>query len=358
MESFAAELARFDPELPLRASRTPPKSWYTQPAFHDREAHRVFHRNWQVAARAAEVAEPGDYVTGTIAGAPFVVVRDTAGELCAFHNVCRHKATVVAVGSGRCSEFTCPYHGWRYELGGRLKSAPELGGVEGFDRDAHGLRPVRVAEAGALVFVALGGEPRSLDDDVAPIADLLAQAARMTWVASKEYELACNWKVYVDNYLDGGYHIAHLHKGLADELELDSYRTELFERVSLQTSGAAPVGGERIGERADYAFAYPNWMVNRYGRIFDLNRVEPLGPDRTRVIFDWWFEPAAAADAGFVAASLAKTERIQLEDVDICAQVQRGLASPAYDRGPYAVPREAAEHHFHRLLFADLTDSP
>lgn len=358
MDPVAAELRRFDPALPLDRARTPPRSWYVDPAIHELERERVFRRGWLPVARADELAQPGAYVAGETAGAPWVVVRDPSGELRAFHNVCRHRATVLVTGRGRLEEgFTCPYHGWRYDLDGRLRSAPELGAVRGFERDAHGLAPVRVATRGPLVFVALQEPERDLARDIDPVADLLDEALDLRWVASRSYELDCNWKVYVDNFLDGGYHVAHLHRGLAGELSLDTYATDLFERCSIQHSRASDAGAERLGGGARYAFVHPSWMVNRYGPILDLNRVEPLGPARTRVVFDWWFEPGAADDEPFVERCLERSERIQLEDVDICARVQRGLGSPGYETGPYAA-RELAEHHFHRLLFADLTGGP
>jgi len=239
-----------------------------------------------------------------------------------------------------------------------LRSAPDLGRAQDFDRAAFGLVPASVAVVGPLVLVSFASEPRALTADLAPITDLLRAAEGLEWVGSRSYEVACNWKVFVDNYLDGGYHVPHVHRGLADELELGSYETRLHERLSIQSSGPAPRGGERIGARAQYAFVHPNWMLNRYGAVLDVNRVEPLAVDRTRVTFDWWFEAALARQPDRVAASIAQSERIQLEDVDVCTSVQRGLESPAYDRGPYSTTREAAEHHFHRLLRADLAEPP
>jgi choline monooxygenase len=129
----------------------------------------------------------------------------------------------------------------------------------------------------------------------------------------------CNWKVYVDNYLDGGYHVSYLHKGSRDSSDLDSYQTEIFERCSIQ-SGAGAGGdakatgtdfAERIGHRVLYAWIYPNLMINRYGPMMDTNWVIPKGHDETDVVFDYYFTPATARDTVFVEKSLAASDVVQ-----------------------------------------------
>ena len=98
--AFRRELGRFDPSVPVESASTPPSSWYTDPAFHDAEARTVFRNSWQIVGRVDQVSERGDYFTGDLAGEPYVVLRDDAGELAAFSNVCRHHAAQVACGEG------------------------------------------------------------------------------------------------------------------------------------------------------------------------------------------------------------------------------------------------------------------
>jgi choline monooxygenase len=174
------------------------------------------------------------------------------------------------------------------------------------------------------------------------------------------YALACNWKVFVDNYLDGGYHVPHLHKGLDSVLDYSSYTIENGTRFCLQSSpmvsdGAeAATGAVRTGERARYYWIYPNFMINCYADAMDTNLVVPRGVDRTDVVFDYYFADVSAHAAERNLASIAVSERIQEEDVAICESVQRGLRSRAYTAGRLSVRREAGEHLFHRLLHADL----
>ena len=127
----------------------------------------------------------------------------------------------------------------------------------------------------------------------------------------------------------------------------------------MQTSGSASAQAPhssvdpavRMAGGAIYAFVYPNLMLNRYGPVLDTNLVLPLGPDRCRVVFDFFFEDPD--DHDFIAESRAQSDLTQDEDIAVSEQVQRGLASATYDRAPYAAP-EIAIHHFHRLLAQDL----
>jgi len=359
------EVDRFDPAVPIERALTPPASWYTEPRFFEHERATVFRRTWQPAGRLDQLQNPGDYVAGEFAGEPFVVVRD--GEaLRAFFNVCRHHASCIVEGEGNLERFVCPYHGWTYDLDGRLRKAPRLGGVEDFQRDRHGLLPMQVATWGPLVCVRLDEEGPSLREWMAPL-DGRIDCASLRFVAHVEYELACNWKVFVDNYLDGGYHVGHLHRGLAGQLDLDGYRTEIDGNISLQSCGAAREADgsqgvdfkERLDGGAVYAFVYPNFMINRYGPIMDTNWVVPFGHDRTLTVFDYFFEADRVdGDPEFVERSLEASDRVQQEDIAICERVQRGLRSSAFDSGRYAPGVEQAAHHFHRLLAHDLKREP
>ena len=364
-DPIRAEISRFDPTLPIERAFTPPASWYVRPEFLELERERVFRRTWQAVGRLDQVPRPGDYFAGCIVDDPYVVVRDQEGSLRAFHNVCRHHAAEVCAGDGNLTELACPYHGWTYRLDGRLSRAPRLGQNDVFDREQFSLKPAAVQAWGPLIFIHLGDKPGPLEAQLAQLAPRLAASSTgdLKFVARRSYEVRCNWKVYVDNYLDGGYHVSVLHKALAGQLDLDTYVTELFERVSVQScrspeKAPAEAGGdfaERIGDEALYAFVYPNFMLNRYGPILDTNLVVPVGHDRTRVIFDFYFRDTEGSSAKeFIERSIDASHRVQEEDVSICESVQRGLGSPAYDRGVYAAGVEMAAHHFHRLLAADL----
>jgi choline monooxygenase len=357
------EIARYRPDATLREARTPPSSWYTWPEFHELEKRTVFRRSWQYACPLDHLERPGDAVRVDVLGESYIVLRDGTGVLRGMHNVCRHHAAQLVQGRCRLERIVCPYHGWTYELDGRLARAPEMGAQAGFEREDFRLPPVTVEAFGPLVFLHPGRPERPLALELAQLERRLAAFGMqdLRHRARRRYPMQCNWKVFVDNYLDGGYHIAHLHGGLASQLALDAYRTELFGTWNLQSAPADPAPSfrgldfrERIGQGALYAWLHPNFMLNRYGPILDTNWVVPLGPERCEVVFDYWF-PADLGPEGerFVQESLAASDAVQAEDVWISESVQRGVASSSYDQGRYAA-REAGMQQFHRLLHRDL----
>jgi choline monooxygenase len=364
-ERLRREIERHDPDLPVDRAWTPPASWYLDPELFALERRAVFGASWLVAGRAAHVQTPGSYLAGWAGGEPFVITRDRQGTLRAFYNVCRHHAAIIATGAGCADALVCPYHGWRYDLDGTLRKAPRLGAIGDFDVSRHGLLPMDVAEWQGLALIHMGTPRTRPEHDFAELGRRLdaMNTAALRHVAHRSYDLACNWKVFVDNYLDGGYHVAGAHPGLAAQLDLQRYRTELFERYSIQScpgadqatsdagQGDAALRG-RIGQQALYAWLYPNFMINRYGPAMDTNLVIPLSVGRTRVVFDFYFDRELSAD--FISLSLASADATQAEDIAICESVQRGLGSRAYDRGRLAPALELGEHHFHGLLARDL----
>jgi choline monooxygenase len=360
-EELVEMIGRFDPALPIERAVTPPSSWYRSPEIDALEREEVFSRSWQVAARVDEVAEVGRFVSGEVAGIRYVVVRGEDGVLRAFHNACRHRGTPVASGCGVAEELRCPYHGWRYRLDGRLRSAPRMAGAECLREEGFGLVPMRVATWGPLVFVrgavgeGAGGGPE-LPEVMGPIAQRFDATGiqGMAYGGRRVWDMQCNWKVVCDNYLDGGYHVEVAHPSLAGQLELDAYRTEVYRWSSLQMVPPVVGGHRRIGAGALYAWVYPNLMMNRYGPVLDVNVVVPTGPESCRVLFDFWFEPEALEDPDFIAQTMASSAVTQDEDVWLCESVQRGLASPGYDRGPYAPRVEMAAHAFHCVLAREL----
>ena len=347
------EIERFDPSIPIEEAWTPPASWYVAPAFDHLERQAVFPHTWQIVGRIADLVQPQSYLSACVAGEPVLVVRDEEGLLRAFHNVCRHKASQLLEGQGTSERIQCPYHGWVYDLDGTLRSAPRMAGVRDFDRRTFSLAPMAVATWGHWIFVH-GGQPAAKPQAEWKMLQERLQATRweeLRFHSRREWVIECNWKVYVDNYLDGGYHVPIMHPSLSEQLSLDSYRTELFDSFSIQSCGddqRGPSTNPRTAGGAVYAWVYPNLMINRYGPCLDTNRVLPLGPTRCRVIDEFWFD--GTRDEAFRQNSIEQSAMTQREDILISERVQRGLASPSYDRGRYAPKLEIGEHHFHGLL--------
>src|SRR5215510_11098930 len=249
MKSNLRELIdSYDASASLDNAFTIPSSWYTNADLFQLELSTVFSKSWQFAGRIDQLTRPGRYVTSDIGFEPIVVVRGNDTELRGFYNVCRHHAAAVMTEpEGEASQLRCPYHGWTYSLSGDLKSAPDLGGVSNFDRMSMGLVPVEIRFWKAWVLV-------KIDTHVVPTPDIPELDVNgLHWLERRRYIVECNWKVFDDNYLDGGYHVPHLHKDLDAALDYSEYQIEIGERFCLQWS---PYRG---GGRALYYWIYPNY---------------------------------------------------------------------------------------------------
>lgn len=356
-QSVEELIREYDPGLPLELARTIPASWYLDSRVLELEKRTVLANSWQMLGRAGQVADPGQFLSGEVAGEPVLAARGHDRLLRGFFNVCRHHAATVETRScGIASHFRCPYHGWTYALDGALKGTPDFTGVGDFLHADHGLVPLETALWELWVFVktsASAAAPFPWADVSDPIRSL--KLARYQWKERRHYHLNCNWKVFVDNYLDGGYHVPLVHKGLSSVLDYSNYTIEVGSRHCLQSSPIQAEKGEketalvRQGGRALYYWFYPNFMVNWYEGALDTNLVIPRGVDRTEVIFDFYFSGDNSS-----AESMAVADCIQQEDVGVCESVQRGLASRSYRTGRLSVRREAGEHLFHKLLYGDL----
>jgi choline monooxygenase len=362
-QSVVEILSSYNDQAPLAEAFTIPAPWYVDERIAELERRTVFSNSWQVVGRADRVVKPGQFVTATVAGEPIVAVRGSDGQLRAFYNVCRHHAAkVVTEPCGIASILHCPYHGWNYGLDGSLKGMPEFDGVKNFERNENGLIPVKAEIWEAFVFV-------NLDPHAAPLKEFLGglvkrseplNLAKLHYFATRSWDIACNWKVFVDNYLDGGYHVPHLHKALSSVLDYKQYTIENEDRYCLQSSPMvesdedAATGATRKGDRAWYFWQYPNFMINCYAGYMDTNLVIPLDADHCRVIFDFYFDDVSEVRRALNEQSIAVGDRVQDEDLGICEDVQRGLKSRAYGAGRLSVRREAGEQLFHRLLAADL----
>jgi choline monooxygenase len=362
--SLAEVIDAYNPETPLTHASTIPAPWYLDPRVLELERRTVFAPAWLVAGRADQVRNAGDYLSCELPGGePVVVVRGADGVLRGFFNVCRHHAAAVVTDPhGSAQLLRCPYHGWTYALDGALKGTPDFAGVCDFERGANGLVPIEVDVWEKWVFVRVSEAGASLAAFLGPNLTGQLQQLRLGglhWMERCRSMLDCNWKVFVDNYLDGGYHVPHLHKGLASVLDYGQYTIENGERFCLQSSAMVIEGAElgtaavRTGEMARYYWIYPNFMINCYEGAMDTNLVVPCGVDRTEVIFDFYFADVSEAARPRNHASIEISARIQEEDVSICSSVQRGLRSRAYTSGRLSVRRESGEHLFHRLLHAD-----
>ncbi|CAN5499964.1 N/A [soil metagenome] len=300
---------------------------YRDPAAFDRERQGVFAAAWQFLGHESELPQAGDYLAGDIAGWPVVAVRGEDGAVRAFHNVCRHRAgPLVGEGQGACGkELTCRYHGWRYALDGRLRNAVDFGATEGFDPRDWGLLPVRIETWRGFLFVNVDGAAGPLADLTAPLDRLFDERGITLGAATlrRGHDLACNWKTYVENYLEG-YHIPIVHPQLASELEMDDYWVKMDGAVAVHE--APTKSGVNDGL---WAWLWPNLAFNVYRYGLMVEHMRPVGHDRTRLDYLYFYDPQTAD----MEAVLGASNTITAEDVEICEAVQKNLNAGAYEVG-------------------------
>ena len=219
---IAELIASQQPGRPLQ------QRFYTDPGIYQLELDRILTCNWFLAGHASQIPEPGDYFVTRMANESAIVVRGSEGHVKAFANVCRHRGSLVCLEtSGSVKKFECPYHGWMYDIDGRLTAARSM--PPEFDKKAYGLLPVSLEVLGGLIFVAFTDKPPSLHGARRDLAEPFEMFGfeNLKVAATKTYSFAANWKLAVENYQEC-YHCATAHPDYArmHTLMLDSARRD------------------------------------------------------------------------------------------------------------------------------------
>lgn len=341
-------------------SYTLPASLYTTSDALDWERRKIFNKTWHFAGHISQVAKAGDYFTIEVEGESILISRAQDGELRAFYNVCLHRASKLAEGSGNKKVLTCPYHAWTYHLDGKLNKAPNFKGVEDFNPDHFCLKQVRIEVQTSFIFVNLDLDAPSMSHVFGSLFESVKHFdyASLKLARVKEDIVPCNWKVTVDNYLECD-HCPVIHKGFVNTLDMDNYEITTFENYSYQ--GVPLRGGsdrpEEMGQNGRYYFIYPNmWLSMNPGLPnVSINQSIPIDHQTTRVVYSTYFlnpEPSKEQDDFYQFL-----DQVRDEDFVICKEVQRGLQSRAYTQGRFSLT-ENCVHHFHRLVQNSLeTDS-
>jgi choline monooxygenase len=311
-------------------------SLYRDPKIYETERRTIFARSWLLFAHEGQLTEPGSYVAAAAAGYPLVAVRGTDGVIRAFHNVCRHRAGPLADdGAGKCEgTLVCRYHGWRYALDGRLASARDFGPAQDFDPRDYALVPLKCESWRGFVFVNMdvNAEPLALS-----IAPLIARTSHLPlenfrFAHSTTHDLDCNWKTYVENYLEG-YHIPLVHPFLNSAVDAAKYEVDVSAPVIFHQ--APPRDGSPVAGL--WAWAWPCLGVNVYAEGVLMERMWPIDAHRTRLDYLYFFVDGIPRNE--MERSIAASEITTAEDKSITEAVQRNL-----DAGIYGVGRLSPKH--------------
>lgn len=357
-----------------------PNETYTSDAYFARERDVLFAGTWACVGRGSDVPYAGDLRPVSLMGLPLVLVRGSDGELRVFHNVCSHRGNrLVAEPCRVTGAIRCPYHSWTYELDGRLKGTPHIGGVgrhevDGFERERHGLVPVRCREWLDLVFVNLTGDAPDLDEHVALLmerwrpfvsADDLANLVPGESHATITMELAANWKLAVENFCES-YHVPWIHPRLNKRSRLEDhyhiFGDDLFAGQGTTVYDPDYLDGERFpcfagwaGDRrtyAEYVALFPNvWLALHVDHVYTVI-LYPVAKDRTVESFQFYYLGEAAGEqfANKRATSLEAWHEVFAEDIGVVEGMQLGRLSPAFRGGVFSPVMDEPTHHFHRWV--------
>lgn len=322
-----------------------PVAEYLDPQRFAEERQALFRDHPVVVGHTAQLVERGSFFTHDHAGVPIVVTRNEAGTLQAFLNVCRHRGGRAAADAcGTARRLTCNYHGWTYDLDGRLRGLPLADGFDGLDHDRYGLVPLPLAERHGLIVVRpQPGAPIDLDVLLGGIdAELAGETPEEHLLALRSWEVACNWKILLDNFLEL-YHLATLHAAnigpmfepnriLFDEFWPNRRRVDA--RRSIRALPSQPRSSWRLLDHALRTYyLFPNTQTFWTQDYFSWLSVWPVAPDRTvctqHIVAHW----AADTDKrrAHLQTNLDLFDLTLGEDFAMSEQVQSGLTSGAND---------------------------
>ena len=350
----------FDPRAyarvrrPLLEAETLPVWCYTSDEFYRREVERIFMKEWNFLGRADRVPNPGDYVALNFVGVPLIIVRGMDGRVRAFANSCRHRGSRVVDGAGNCRAFKCPYHGWVYGLDGALRGAAGMEEAKDFLRPSYGLVPIRLETWGGYIFVNFDEGAPSLGTFLGDMAEQLESYRCEDLVTTRrtEYELACNWKLWIENAMEE-YHLPNVHK--------QSLNLKTFKHGTIPTRGNWDAIREKhAGTRAlleedkdkgfphiktlegpaaegtQYVLIYPTTMLGMTTDCVWWLETHPLGPNRMKLVVGSSFPKETVGRPDFeerIKYYYKRWDRSVDEDIKISEVQHAGVSSPLARQG-------------------------
>ena len=346
-----------EPAAAAGPAETLPAWTYENAEFFALEREHIFLPSWQIVGHVSDLPKAGDYLTFEQLGERAFVIRGKDGELHAFHNVCRHRAHAVVMGEqGNCKRaITCPYHGWTYELDGRLKGIPAAETFPPFDRSDYGLKALDLEVYLGFVFIRFAGGGPSVAERLAPYTEELSHYRFEDMVAIDKMwseAIAVDWKNAVDNYLED-YHFLTGHPGLAALMERDYDRevaaggaSRLSHRMKEDPRRFWSVRHyskllpnfehlpEELRRRWTYVTLFPNVSFDVFPDRMDFFQFVPLAPGRCLLRGRTYGLPDERREtraARYLSHRINR--RVQDEDNALTLSVQGGLRSSAYDVG-------------------------
>ena len=334
----------------LRA-KTIPSDWYIDEEILKIEKKNIFLKSWQLFGSIDQVADKGDYKIKSINGQPLILIKNKNDSLNVFYNVCQHRGCVMIEEDGNANNIKCGYHGWVYDLDGNLRNA------RGFGKQAIKNKNLKLKSVDHYVwmnqiFVKLQKHANDIKKSLNKIEHIIypMRFDHYSYHSRSTYKINCNWKVYMDNYLEG-FHIPIVHPKLNNIINYKSYKTETFDDFSLQwchiNSKSSPYKKTDAVAKAYYFTLFPNILLNIAPGRLQTNIIEPINASSCNVHFDYYFENIKPNK---IMEDVEFSEQVQQEDINICERIQKGLESNGFDYGVFSDKYETGVSHFQSYI--------
>ncbi|MEY2479708.1 MAG: glycine betaine catabolism [Verrucomicrobiota bacterium] len=338
-------------------ARTLRQRYFVSPELFAEEQKKVFSHQWLLVGHQSQIPGAGDYFVQQVIGESLIVIRDKSGEIRGFFNVCRHRGTRLKEDAcGHASAIQCPYHAWTYALDGKLIGAPHMDEVPGFDKADYSLRAVNVGLWEGFIFVNLANHPMPLEEWFAPLdgkfshwnMSILRPAKRI------EYDVRANWKLMFENYSEC-YHCPGVHPMLSKVSPYDSAENDLCEGpflggfMKINKGAGLTMSGKACAleidheheqdekQRVFYYSIFPNMLLSMHPEYVMVHQLWPQSAERTLIVCDWLFHPNAFDRPDFNPEDAIEFWDVtNKQDWHVCELSQQGIASRAYEPGPYS----------------------
>src|SRR4029077_9638891 len=331
-----------------------PRKYFVSPDIFAREQSDILSKRWLLVGHQSQIPKPGDYFLAAIGGESVIVTRDQKSQVRGFYNVCRHRGTRLKEDAcGHASAIQCPYHAWTYALDGRLIGAPHMDDVPGFDKADYSLHRVDLGLWDGFIFVNLEKNPEPLEKWFWPLKGKFSHWNMSILQPAKriDYDVRANWKLMFENYSEC-YHCPGVHPQLQKVSPYDSAENDLregpflggFMKInpgkSLTMSGnacAAFIGEIENLQQVFYYSIFPNMLLSLHPEYVMVHQLWPQSPERTLIVCDWLFHPDAFNRPDFEPNDAIEFwDMTNKQDWHVCELSQQGIASRAYEPGPYS----------------------
>jgi Rieske 2Fe-2S family protein len=358
-------------------ARTLPGEYFTSTEIHDRETANIFEKQWICVGRASAIPNAGDFFLHEMDGESLIIVRNESGQVNCFYNVCRHRGTrIQEAACGRIKKrLHCPYHAWGYDLDGKLKSAPNMMGVDGFCEQDHSLHTAACRVWQGFIFINQKQGGAALETDFQGILDRFDDWELERLVSAHEitYNVRANWKVIFQNYSEC-YHCSLVHPQLRPITSVETASNDFedgqllggpmilsdeFKTVTMDGNQCGELLSKLSSDDQRRVYFYtlcPSLFISPHPDYVLTHRIERRSVNSTRIVCNWLFPPEVIQRDGFdVAQAVEFWDLTNRQDWDICELTQQGLQSRVYQPGPYSELESmlaAFDRHYLSLMTA------